>query len=97
VTAPVPARAPARVGSVKPTLLAAQVRERNFNTEWNVRASVEYAPERRLEWAGFVVISCQTSPGMVEFAGPRPDVPLMLHVLRGEHSQAQQATGGEQA
>jgi hypothetical protein len=38
-------------------VLAAEVRERNFKTDWNVRVGVEYAPGRRLEWAGFVVIS----------------------------------------
>jgi hypothetical protein len=64
-------------------VVAAQVRERNFKTDWNVRTGVEYAPGRRIEWTGFVVISCQTSSGILEFAVPRPDVPLMLHVLRG--------------
>lgn len=78
-------------------VLAAQVRERNFKTDWNVRAAVEYAPGRRLEWTGFEVISCQTSSGILEFAVPRPDVRLMLHVLLAEHNPAQQATDGEQA
>lgn len=76
-------------------VLAAQVRERNFKTDWNVRAAVKYGPRR--EWAGFEVISCQTSSGILEFAVPRPDVRLMLHVLLGEHNRARQATDGEQA
>ena len=62
-------------------VLSAQVRPRNSRTDWNIRATGVYAPGSRLEWAGFEVVSCQTSAGTLEFAVPRPDVPLVLHVL----------------
>ena len=76
-------------------VLSAHVRPRKFKTDWNVRAAVEYAPGLRLEWAGFEVISCDTSSGTLEFAVPRPDIPLVLHVLQRQHHQPQQDTPGE--
>jgi hypothetical protein len=67
-------------------VLSAQVRPRNFKTDWNIKATGMYAPGSRLEWAGFEVISCQTSSGTLEFAVPRPDVPLVLHVFDPERN-----------
>ncbi len=67
-------------------VLSAQVRPRNFKTDWTIRAAGMYAPGSRLEWAGFEVISCQTRSGTLELAVPRPDVPLVLHVLQPERN-----------
>jgi hypothetical protein len=64
------------------SVLSAKVRPRDFKTDWNIKATGVYAAGSRLEWAGCEVVSCQTSVGTLEFAVPRPDVPLMLHVLR---------------
>ncbi len=66
-------------------VLSAQVRPRNFKTDWNIKATGVYAPGSRLEWAGFEVVSCRTSAGILEFAVPRPDVPLVLHVMNRPH------------
>lgn len=41
----------------------------------------QYAPGGKLEWAGMVVVRCETSDGVLEFAVPRPDVRLVLHYL----------------
>ncbi|SRR5713226_9788589 len=64
---------------IDPPVLSAHVRLRNSKTDWNVRSTGIYAPGRILEWAGFTVICCQISQGVIEFAVPRPDVPLLLH------------------
>jgi hypothetical protein len=68
---------------IEDPILSASVRPRNPRTDWKVRATGMYASGSPLEWAGFVVIQCQTSPGVLEFAVPRPDVPLLLHYLKG--------------
>jgi hypothetical protein len=62
-------------------VVTAFVRSRNPRTDWNVRATGMYSAGARLEWAGFEVISCRTSLGVLEFAVPRPDVPLLVHYL----------------
>jgi hypothetical protein len=72
-------------------VLSAHVRPRNFRTDWNLKATGMYAPGSALEWAGVDVISCQTSSGTLEFAVPRPDVPLVLHVLCPETDQGARA------
>jgi hypothetical protein len=60
----------------------AHLRPRNRRTDWNVRAAGVYAPGAPLDWAGFSVVHCVTSGGFIEFAVPRPDVPLVLSYLR---------------
>jgi hypothetical protein len=74
-------------------VLAAHVRPRNFRTDWNLRATGMYAPGAILEWAGADVISCQTSSGTLEFAVPRPDVPLVLHVICPGNAQGAPSRG----
>jgi len=57
---------------------------RPFASQWeaaNWRGSGAYASGGALQQAGKVVISCRTSAGVLEFAVPRPDVPLVLHYL----------------
>ena len=71
----------------KPMVIAepisgAHVRPRAFKTDWNVRATGLYGAGQPLEYAGSVVIACQTPSGTLEFAVPRPDVRLVLHVLQ---------------
>jgi hypothetical protein len=68
--------------TVTEPVLTAEVRERNPGSDWNLKAAGIYAAGQPLQFAGFVVISCQTASGTLEFAVPRPDVPLMLHVLQ---------------
>src|ERR1700680_2492128 len=68
---------------IEDPILSASVRPRNPRTDWKVRATGMYASGSALEWAGFVVIQCQTSPGGLEFGVPRPDVSLLLHYLDG--------------
>jgi len=68
--------------AIREPVLSAQVRPRNFKTDWNIRATGMYAAGARLEWAGFEVVSCQTHLGILEFAIPRPDVQLVLHALQ---------------
>lgn len=58
------------------------VRPRAVKTDWNVRGGGLYAEGQPLDYAGSVVIACQTPSGTLEFAVPRPDVPLVLHVLQ---------------
>jgi hypothetical protein len=75
----------------KPIVIAepisgAQVRPRAFKTDWNVRATGLYAEGQPLGYAGSVVIACQTPSGTLEFAVPRPDVQLVLHVLQRARS-----------
>jgi hypothetical protein len=60
-------------------LISARVRP--FESEGEARkllATGQYAPGGSLEWAGTVVISCETAAGILEFAVKRPDVPLIL-------------------
>jgi hypothetical protein len=59
-----------------------EMAERAFKTDWNVRATGLYAEGRPLYHAGSVVIACRTPSGTLEFAVPRPDVQLVLHVLQ---------------
>ena len=61
---------------------AAQVRPGVPKTDWNIRATGLYADGQPLGFAGSEVISCQTPSGTLEFAVPRPDIALVLHVLR---------------
>jgi hypothetical protein len=67
---------------IEEQVTAAYVRPRDSRTDWNVRDGGAYAAGGRLEWAGFSVIHCRTPQGFIEFAVPRPDVPLVLHYLR---------------
>ncbi|HSR83708.1 MAG TPA: hypothetical protein VLM11_05945 [Streptosporangiaceae bacterium] len=60
----------------------AHVRPREFRTDWNVRATGLFSKGQVLEYAGSTVITCQTPSGTLEFAVPRPDVNLVLHVLQ---------------
>lgn len=68
---------------IEEPVASASVRRRNPRTDWNVRATGIYAPGGILAHAGSEVIRCQTSLGILEFAVPRPDVPLVLHYLNG--------------
>lgn len=58
-----------------------QLRSRSFSTDINVPATGVYSPGGIFGWAGFDTILCKTSSGMLEFAVPRPDVPLFLHYI----------------
>lgn len=65
---------------VEEPVLSARVRP--FVSKWeaiNHLGAGEYAPGGSLEQSGHVVISCQTTGGVLEFAVRRPDVALMLH------------------
>jgi hypothetical protein len=62
-------------------VLSAHVRPRDRRTDLNVRATGVYAAGGPLEFAGFEVVTCRTAQGVIEFAIPRPDVPLFLHYV----------------
>lgn len=73
-------------------ITSARVRPRDPRTDLNVRATGLYAAGKPLGWAGFEVVQCRTVQGLIEFAVPRPDVPLLLHYFNdivrrepGEH------------
>jgi hypothetical protein len=71
---------------IEEDIIDAHVRPRNFQTDWNVRSGGAYTSDGPLAAAGFDVITCRTTAGMVEFAVPRPDVPLMLHYITRRQS-----------
>jgi len=59
-----------------------EARVRPFENQHEARqlaGAGRYAAGGMLEQAGSVVISCQTSGGLLEFAVRRPDVDLVLH------------------
>jgi hypothetical protein len=62
-------------------LLDAHVRPRDLKTDRNVKAAGIFAEGQPFSYAGFEVITCRTDRGVVEFAVPRPDVPLVLHYI----------------
>lgn len=64
---------------IEEPITSAHVRSRDPKTDRNVRATGIYATGKPLSWAGFVVVHCRTSLGVIDFAVPRPDVPLILH------------------
>lgn len=59
------------------------VRKRPYNlaTDWNVKAKGRYSQGGQFSHAGFEFIVCHTRQGVIEFAVPRPDVPLVLHYI----------------
>jgi hypothetical protein len=59
----------------------AHPRPRVNRTDLNVPATGVYRQGGIFNYAGFEVVECKTSSGLLEFAVPRPDVPLMLHYL----------------
>jgi hypothetical protein len=60
-------------------------------------SSGQFARGGLLEQSGSVVISCQTSGGLLEFAVRRPDVDLMLHFFDRMAEQARRAAPPEDA
>lgn len=55
---------------------------RPFKNQWEAmrtQATGRYAPGQSLEQAGSVIVECQTSGGVLEFAVHRPDAGLVLH------------------
>jgi hypothetical protein len=60
---------------------AAHLRPRVNRTDRNVPATGVYRQGGFFGYSGFEVVQCKTSSGLLEFAVPRPDVPLMLHYL----------------
>lgn len=72
-------RATFRLGE---NVLDAHVRPRDLKTDLNVKSAGLFAEGQPFSYAGFEIISCRTEYGDVEFAVPRPDVPLVLHYLK---------------
>jgi hypothetical protein len=63
-------------------ILEAHVRPRNWRTDWNLRGGAgAYTADGGQSYLGMEVITCRTSGGIIEFAIPRADVPLMLHYI----------------
>jgi hypothetical protein len=79
-------------------VISARVRPfENQREAFKLLGAGQYAPGGVLEQSGSVVISCQTSGGLLEFAVRRPDVALMLHFLNRMAEQAQRAAPPENA
>lgn len=57
----------------------------------------QYATGGLLEQSGFVVISCETSGGLLEFAVRRPDIDLVLHFFERLAEHAPGAVSAEDA
>ena len=57
----------------------------------------QYAPGGLLQQSGSVVICCQTSGGLLEFAVRRPDVDLVLHFFDRLAEQTRRAASTEDA
>lgn len=75
-------------------ILDAHVRPRNRKTDLNVKAKGIYAEGQPFAYAGFEVITCRTGSGIIEFAVPRPDVPLMLYYLHQVRDKALTSESG---
>lgn len=69
-------------------IMSAHMRPRSHRTDLNVPATGVYQQGGSFSYAGFEVIQCQTSHGLLELAVPRPDVPLVLHYLNRNRSAA---------
>jgi hypothetical protein len=67
---------------IQDQFISARVRPfANAREQRKFLSSGKYAPGGRLEHIGTSIISCRTSQGVLEFAVPRPDEPLMLHFI----------------
>jgi hypothetical protein len=72
-----------RAFQISEDVLDAHIRPYNFKTDYNVKGAGIHAKGQPFDWAGFEIITCRTSRGLIEFAIPRPDVPTALHYLGG--------------
>jgi hypothetical protein len=79
-------------------VIGAQVRPFDDEREaLRLGSTGQFAGGGLLQQSGSVVISCQTSGGLLEFAVRRPDVDLVLRFFDREAKQAQRAVSAEDA
>lgn len=69
----------------------------NQREAFKLAGAGQYAPGGLLQQSGSVVICCQTSGGLLEFAVRRPDVDLVLHFFNRLAEQARRAASTEDA
>lgn len=70
-------------------VIGAEVRPfENQREAFQLASTGQFAPGGLLQQSGSVVICCQTSGGLLEFAVRRPDVDLVLHFFRRIAEQA---------
>jgi hypothetical protein len=75
-------------------------RARPFDSQreaYRVGGAGQYATGGLLEQSGSVVISCETSGGLLEFAVRRPDIDLVLHFFDRLAQHARGAVAAEDA
>lgn len=77
-----------------------EARVRQFDNQgeaFKLAGAGQYASGGLLQQSGSVVICCQTSGGLLEFAVRRPDVDLVLHFFNRLAEQARGAASTEDA
>ncbi len=83
---------------VSEQVMGARVRPFDNKREaFELRGAGQYAQGGLLRPSGSVVVSCQTSGGLLEFAVMRPDVELVLHFFDRLAGQTRHAASTEEA